>query len=64
MSPAKPAPAAKAAGQKGEQIDWDRPADGLLDAAAIRRLRLQAGYSTRRFARALGVSASTVRALA
>ena len=63
MSPPKPAPAAKAAGQKGEQIDWDRPADGLLDAAAIRRLRLQAGYSTRRFARALGVSASTVRGL-
>lgn len=35
----------------------------LLDAAAIRRLRLQAGYSTRRFARALGVSASTIRGL-
>ncbi|MDP8908278.1 MAG: helix-turn-helix transcriptional regulator [Chloroflexota bacterium] len=29
----------------------------------MRRLRLQAGYSTRRFARALGVSASTIRGL-
>ncbi len=63
MSPVKPAPAAKAPSQKGGQGDLDRPADGLLDAAAIRRLRLQAGYSTRRFARALGVSASTVRGL-
>lgn len=35
----------------------------LLDAAEIRRLRLQAGYSSRRFARALGVSASTIRGL-
>lgn len=35
----------------------------LLDAAKIRRLRLQAGYSSRRFARALGVSASTIRGL-
>lgn len=63
MSPAKPAPAAKAPSQRVGLGDWDRPADGLLDAAAIRRLRLQAGYSTRRFARALGVSASTVRGL-
>lgn len=40
-----------------------RQASPLLDATAIRRLRLQAGYSTRRFARALGVSASAVRGL-
>lgn len=38
-------------------------ADALLDTVTLRRLRLQAGYSTRRFARALGVSASTVRGL-
>lgn len=38
-------------------------ADALLDTAMLRRLRLQAGYSTRRLARALGVSASTVRGL-
>ena len=38
-------------------------AAALLDPATLRRLRLQAGYSTRRFARALGVSASTVRGL-
>ena len=38
-------------------------ADALLDTATLRRLRLQAGYSTRRFARALGVSASTIRGL-
>lgn len=38
-------------------------ADALLDTATLRRLRLQAGYSTRRFARALGVSTSTVRGL-
>lgn len=35
----------------------------LLDAGKIRRLRLQAGYSSRRFAGALGVSASTIRGL-
>ena len=35
-------------------------ANALLDTATLRRLRLQTGYSTRRFARALGVSASTV----
>jgi transcriptional regulator with XRE-family HTH domain len=34
-----------------------------LDIAALRRLRLQAGYSTRRLARALGTSATTVRGL-
>jgi len=45
-------------------VDEQRRLGGaLLDAAAIRRLRLQAGYSTRRFARALGVSASTIRGL-
>lgn len=38
-------------------------ADAVLDTATLRRLRLQAGYSTRRLARALGVSASTVRGL-
>jgi transcriptional regulator with XRE-family HTH domain len=38
-------------------------AGSLLDTVTLRRLRLQAGYSTRRFARALGVSASTVRGL-
>ncbi|MDQ3677381.1 MAG: helix-turn-helix transcriptional regulator [Actinomycetota bacterium] len=38
-------------------------ANALLDTATLRRLRLQAGYSTRRFARALGVSASTIRGL-
>jgi predicted transcriptional regulator len=32
-------------------------------AAAIRRLRLEGGYSSRRFARALGVSARTIRGL-
>jgi len=42
----------------------DAPRDEpLLDAEAIRRLRLQAGLSSRRFARALGVSASTIRGL-
>lgn len=35
----------------------------LLDPAELRRLRLQAGYSTRRLARALGTSATTVRGL-
>jgi len=38
-------------------------ANARLDTATLRRLRLQAGYSTRRFARALGVSASTIRGL-
>ncbi len=35
----------------------------LVDAAKIRRLRLQAGYSTRRLARLLSASASTIRGL-
>lgn len=62
MTPAKPVSAAEA--HRLAAVDRQRGlADALLDAAAIRRLRLQAGYSTRRFARALGVSASTIRGL-
>ena len=48
---------------QAEQRRLRQQADALLDTATLRRLRLQAGYSTRRFARALGVSASTVRSL-
>jgi len=62
VTPAKPVSAAEA--HRLAAVDRQRGlADALLDAAAIRRLRLQAGYSTRRFARALGVSASTIRGL-
>lgn len=39
------------------------PPEPLLEGARIRRLRLQAGYSHRRLARMLGVSASTIRGL-
>ena len=48
---------------QAEQRRLSQQADALLDTTTLRRLRLQAGYSTRRFARALGVSASTVRGL-
>jgi transcriptional regulator with XRE-family HTH domain len=48
---------------KAERRRLRQQAGAVLDTAALRRLRLQAGYSTRRFARALGVSASTVRSL-
>jgi len=64
MTSGKPVSAADTHAHKTGPFDaWERETGGLLDAAAIRRLRLQAGYSTRRFARALGVSASTVRGL-
>jgi len=64
MTSGKPVSAADTHAHKTRPFDaWERETGGLLDAAAIRRLRLQAGYSTRRFARALGVSASTVRGL-
>ncbi len=35
----------------------------LLDTAAVHRLRVQAGYSVRRLARALGTSATTIRGI-
>lgn len=63
MTPAKPVSPAEAHRLQAAVDKQRRQAGALLDAAAIRRLRLQAGYSTRRFARALGVSASSIRGL-
>lgn len=63
MTPARPASPGKAHRSQATAGKQRQRPEALLDAAAIRRLRLQAGYSTRRFASALGVSASTSRGL-
>jgi transcriptional regulator with XRE-family HTH domain len=63
MTPAKAPPPTPARQAQAELRRQRLQAGALLDTAMLRRLRLQAGYSTRRFARALGVSASTIRGL-